>query len=99
MTDLVSKYLKLQEQYPDAIVIVRLGDSYEALGESAKRLVEQFDLTLTSRSIGLQERTPMCGFPYHLFDSYVSKLVNNGKRVVIVENIDDIRIQTMEEDS
>lgn len=60
------KYLDAQEQYPDSIVVERVGDFYEVFGESAKVVAEKLDLTLTGRDVGLSERVLMVGFPFHV---------------------------------
>ena len=72
-----SQYLETQKQYPQDIVINRLGDFYEAFGESAVTLSKELDLTLTGRNIGLDERLPMVGFPYHAAEIYINKIRNN----------------------
>lgn len=83
-----SQYIETQKNYPQDIVVYRLGDFYEAFGESAITLSKELDLTLTSRNVGLEERLPMMGFPYHSADNYISKIRNNHSVVVIEqENI------------
>lgn len=96
MTELMAKYMEVQERYPKAVVLVRLGDFYEALGESAKYCAARFDLTLTSRNIGLSERTPMCGFPFHQYESFVSQLVIDGKKVVVLEDVQNVQVKEPE---
>lgn len=83
-----SQYIEIQKNYPKDIVINRLGDFYEAFGESAVTLSKEMDLTLTGRNVGLNERLPMVGFPYHAADNYINKIRNNHSVVVIEqENI------------
>ena len=67
------------------MVIIRLGDFYEIFGENAKVISEELDLTLTGRDVGLTERIPMVGFPYHSADRYVEKILENHS-VVVVES-------------
>lgn len=83
LPEFYSQYLETQKNYPNDIVIHRLGDFYEAFGESAITLSKELDLTLTGRNIGLDERLPMVGFPYHAADNYISKIRNNHSVVVI----------------
>ena len=80
------KYSKTQEDYPNAMIAMRLGDFYEVFGNNAKILAEELDLTLTSRDCGLEERIPMVGFPYHASDMYLKKLLAKGHAVVLIEN-------------
>lgn len=76
------EYLKLQKENPDCIVAYRLGDFYEIMGEKAEQAANILDLTLTGRSVGLPERVPMCGFPYHVADTYFSKIIESVSVVV-----------------
>lgn len=82
---LYNSYMDAQEEYPNAVVIIRLGDFYEIFGENAKVISEELDLTLTGRDVGLTERIPMVGFPYHATDRYVEKILENHS-VVVVES-------------
>ena len=90
---LYQRYMKIQAQYPDAVIVRRLGDFYEILGENAVKIAEELDLTLTGRDCGLESRVPMVGFPVHSSDVYISKLIANGYKLAIVEKSDEIRIQ------
>ena len=86
------QYTELQDKYPDCIVAYRLGDFYEVFGEKAKKVAEEIDLTLTGRDCGLPERVPMVGYPYHMSDIYVKKLMDKGFKVVVAESMTDIRV-------
>ncbi len=85
MSTLYEKYMAVQEEYPQAVVIKRLGDFYEVMGENAKTVAVELDITLTSRNVGLEERVPMCGFPYHICEQYVERILKR-RSVVIVED-------------
>ncbi|MBQ8911646.1 MAG: DNA mismatch repair protein MutS, partial [Clostridia bacterium] len=89
LSPMMSQYLEVKEQYPDALVFFRLGDFYEMFFEDAKTASKVLDLTLTGRDCGLKERAPMCGVPYHSADGYIGKLVNKGYKVVICEQMED----------
>ena len=93
---LYQRYMKIQTQYPDAVIVRRHGDFYEILGENAVKIAEELDLTLTGRDCGLESRVPMVGFPFHSFDVYLSKLLEKGYKLAIVEKSDEIRIQQPE---
>lgn len=79
------KYTAYQAEKPTAIVTYRLGDFYEVLGDNAVLLGNELDLTITSRDVGLKERIPMVGFPYHAAENYFAKIVKYHD-LYIVEN-------------
>ena len=79
------KYTAYQSEKPTAIVAYRLGDFYEVLGNKAVLLGNELDLTITSRDVGLKERIPMVGFPYHVAENYFAKIVKNHD-LYIIEN-------------
>jgi len=88
---LYQQYIELQNRYPDCIVAYRIGDFYEIFGDSAVNVSNVLDLTLTGRDCGLESRVPMVGFPYHVSDNYISKLVEKGYKVAVAETLSDIR--------
>lgn len=69
------QYLEAQLANPKVVVLLRVGDFYEIMGENARTVAEELDLTLTSREVGLPERVPMCGFPYYASDAYIEKIL------------------------
>ena len=75
ISPLYQKYLDAQKINPQAIVVMRLGDFYEVTGENAVKVAEELDITLTGRNVGLTERVPMCGFPYHVAEKYIEKIL------------------------
>ena len=79
------KYTAYQAEKTTAIVTYRLGDFYEVLGDNAVLLGNELDLTITSRDVGLKERIPMVGFPYHAAENYFAKIVKYHD-LYIVEN-------------
>ena len=78
-----AEYLRVQKANPDSIVVYRLGDFYEVMGEKAEQAATILDLTLTGRNVGLDERIPMCGFPYHVAEQYIEKLLDKVSVVVV----------------
>lgn len=88
---LYQQYIELQNRYPDCIVAYRIGDFYEVFGDNAVTVSNALDLTLTGRECGLESRVPMVGFPYHVSDNYISKLVEKGYKVAVAETLSDIR--------
>ena len=85
------KYLDVQENYPQAVIAMRLGDFYEVFGKNAEMLADELHLTLTGRDCGLESRVPMIGFPYHASDVYFGKILSNGYTLVVMENGDEVR--------
>ena len=82
-------YLSVKAKYKDCIVFYRLGDFYEMFGQDAITSANELNLTLTGRDCGLDERIPMTGVPFHAADVYISKLVDKGYKVAVVEPLGD----------
>ncbi len=90
-TPMMKQYLDIKERYPDCLLFFRLGDFYEMFQEDAKLASKELDLTLTTRDRGKPEedRTPMCGVPYHSAESYIARLIAKGYKVAICEQMED----------
>ena len=88
-TPMMRQYFEIKKQYPDTILMFRLGDFYEMFFEDAKTASEELELVLTGRDCGQEERAPMCGVPYHSCDSYIARLVSKGYKVAICEQMED----------
>lgn len=86
---MMQQYYEIKEKYPEAILFFRLGDFYEMFDEDAKIASKVLEIALTSREAGVQGRIPMCGVPHHAADRYLEKLVQNGYRVALCEQIED----------
>ena len=86
---MMQQYLEVKQQYPDAILMFRLGDFYEMFFEDAKTASRELELVLTGRDCGQEERAPMCGVPFHSADSYIARLVAKGYKVAICEQVED----------
>ena len=84
---LYSRYKELEKEYPENILALRVGDFYEVLGDNAVKLVKELDLTLTSREVGLPERVPMIGFPYHAAEKYFSQIIALGHKLSVCEGL------------
>ena len=87
LSPMMKHYLEIKEKYKDCIVFYRLGDFYEMFFDDALKASAALDLTLTGRDCGLEERAPMCGVPFHAADVYISKLVEQGFKVAICEQL------------
>jgi len=88
-TPLRRQYLQIKKQYPDAILLFRLGDFYETFDEDAKLVAKTCDIVLTSRPVGKNQRVPLAGVPYHAVEGYIAKLINAGYKVAICEQVSD----------
>ena len=86
---MMQHYLQTKEEYPDCILFYRLGDFYEMFVEDAKIVSRELELTLTGKSCGQEERAPMCGVPFHAYESYMNRLVAKGYKVAICEQMED----------
>ena len=89
MTSIREQYLNVKTSYEDAILFFRMGDFYECFDEDAKVISEELDLTLTKKSLGKGVVVPLAGIPIHACDSYLGKLVKNGHKVAICEQLSD----------
>lgn len=89
MTPMMAQYFEIKKDYPDTILFFRLGDFYEMFFEDAKTASSVLELTLTGRACGNGERAPMCGVPFHSADNYIARLVKNGYKVAICEQVED----------
>ena len=90
-TPMMKQYLAIKEQHPDCLLFFRLGDFYEMFNEDAKVGSRELELTLTTRDRNKPEdqRTPMCGVPYHSAESYIARLIAKGYKVAICEQMED----------
>ena len=91
LTPMKRQYNAIKEQNKDSILFFRLGDFYEMFDEDARLAARELDLTLTTRDRNKpeEERTPMCGVPFHSVDSYIARLVAKGYKVAICEQTED----------
>jgi len=87
LTPMRHQYLQIKKQYPDTIVLFRLGDFYESFDEDAKAVAKACDIVLTSRPVGKGQRVPLAGVPYHAVEGYIAKLIKAGHKVAIVEQV------------
>ncbi len=89
ISPMMQQYLNIHEQYPDCLLLFRLGDFYELFFEDAKVASHELELTLTGKDCGLEERAPMCGMPFHSVNTYIEKLIERGYKVAICEQMED----------
>ena len=84
-TPMMRQYLEIKAQYPNTLVLYRLGDFYELFYEDAKKVAKLLDLTLTRRGSNNGDPIPMAGVPFHAVDNYIARLIKMGESCVICE--------------
>ena len=92
LTPMKRQYNEIKQNYQDCLLFFRLGDFYEMFDEDAKVASRELDLALTTRDRAVEnpeERTPMCGIPYHSAESYIARLIAKGYKVAICEQTED----------
>ena len=89
LSPMMEQYFEMKKKYPDTILFFRLGDFYEMFYDDAKLVSRELELTLTGRDCGQPERAPMCGVPFHSYETYVAKLIAKGYKVAICEQMED----------
>jgi len=83
------QYLDIKSKHQEEILLFRMGDFYETFDDDAKVLARELEIALTSREMGKGERIPLAGIPYHALEGYLARLVENGYRVAICEQVSD----------
>jgi DNA mismatch repair protein MutS len=86
---LMKQYFELKRQYPDAILLFRVGDFYETFGQDAVRTSKALGIVLTSRSSGYMNDLELAGFPFHALDTYLPRLVKAVGKVAVCEQLED----------
>ena len=89
LTPMMKKNLELKQEYTDIILMFRLCDFYEMFFEDAELAARVLEIALTGRNCGLEERAPMCGVPHHSVDNYINRLIENGYKVAICDQLED----------
>jgi len=89
ITPMLKQYLSVKEQYQNAILFYRMGDFYEMFFEDARKASRALDITLTSRNKKDKDPIPMCGVPWKAAKSYISRLIEQGFRVAICDQVED----------
>lgn len=88
-TPLMKQYYEMKKKHPDAILLFRVGDFYETFSDDAKEASAILGITLTRRANGSAQYVELAGFPHHALDTYLPRLVREGKRVAICEQLED----------
>ena len=88
-TPVMQQYLRLKAQYPDVLLLYRMGDFYELFFEDARRAAALLDITLTARGQSAGQPIPMAGVPAHAAEGYLARLVRKGESVAVCEQMGD----------
>ena len=89
LSPMMQKYADLKKEMGGIIIFYRLGDFYECFFDDALFVSKTLELTLTARDCGSGLRAPMCGVPHHAYKTYAARLVNEGCKVAICEQLED----------
>jgi DNA mismatch repair protein MutS len=90
LTPMLRQYVQLKAERPDVVLLMRVGDFFEAYGDDAELIARELEITLTGRDIqGLSERFPMAGVPFHALERYLARLVQKGFRVAVCDQVED----------
>ncbi len=89
LSPMMQDYLNRKEDYKDCVLMYRVGDFYEMFFDDAEMVSQELSLTLTGKECGLEKRAPMCGVPFHAVDTYINRLIRNGHRVAICDQVED----------
>lgn len=90
VTPMMQQYLNIKDEHPDVLLLYRLGDFYELFYDDAITASKVLEITLTSRD-KKKDPIPMCGVPYHSAKRYIEKLIGQGYKVAICEQMEDPR--------
>ena len=87
-TPMMRQYMAFKKQHQDALLLFRMGDFYELFHEDAKTAARVLGIALTSREKG-EDAVPMAGFPCHSADNYIKRLIEDGHRVAVCDQVQD----------
>ena len=88
-TPLMKQYFKARAEHPGVILLMRVGDFFEAYGPDAETIAADLNITLTSREDGGQ-RLAMAGVPHHAAERYVARLLKLGRRVALMDQVETL---------
>lgn len=89
ISPMMQQYFEVKDKYPDCILFFRVGDFYEMFFDDAIKASKALELTLTGKECGLEERAPMAGVPYHAAETYTKRLIDQGFKVAVCEQLTD----------
>jgi DNA mismatch repair protein MutS len=91
-TPLIKQFFAVKAQYPEAVLLYRVGDFYESYASDAVLISKVLGLVLTGKTNGEKGRIEMAGFPHHALESYLPKLVRAGYKVAVCDQLEDPKL-------
>src|SRR5581483_4344195 len=91
-TPMLRQYFATKERYPGSLLAMRVGDFYEFYGEDAETAARALEITLTGREDGENGRIPMAGVPFHAVEKYLARLIKQGFRVALCDQVEDPKL-------
>ena len=93
LTPLMRQYFDIRAERPDVVLLMRVGDFYEAYGEDAETMARELEITLTGREDkAAGARIPMAGVPHHAMERYVARLIGKGFKVAVCDQVEDPKL-------
>ena len=89
-TPMMAQYLGLKAQYPDTLLLYRMGDFYELFYADAEKAARLLNITLTQRGQSAGEPVVMAGVPFHSVETYLARLIKLGESVAICEQVGEV---------
>ncbi|MGB4925017.1 MAG: DNA mismatch repair protein MutS, partial [Giesbergeria sp.] len=89
-TPMMQQYLALKAEYPDTLLLYRMGDFYEVFFADAEKAARLLDITLTQRGQSAGQPVVMAGVPFHALENYLARLIRMGESVAIAEQVGDV---------
>lgn len=88
LSSAIKQYYDFKKQHIEKVIFFQMGDFFEVFFEDAEYMAKVHGLTLTGKSAGLSEKIPMAGVPINFIDEYIPNVIADGKKVVLVEQVD-----------
>lgn len=89
LTPMMEQYYQVKKQYPETLLLFRMGDFYEVFFEDAREAARLLNISLTHRGKLGDFPIPMAGIPHHAAAAYVDRISQMGKKVIICEQLED----------
>lgn len=91
LTPMMEQYMRVKNEYPDALLFFRMGDFFELFCEDAKIAARELQIALTSRNPNAENPVPMCGMPHHAINEYLRQLLDKGYKIALCDQVEDPR--------
>ncbi|WAC71242.1 DNA mismatch repair protein MutS [Roseateles sp. SL47] len=89
-TPMMAQYLRIKAEFPETLVLYRMGDFYEVFYDDARKANQLLDVTLTTRGQSAGAPVVMAGVPVHALEAYLAKLIKLGEAVAIAEQVGEV---------